>query len=316
MADFGIVFDERFRQHRTGPGHPERPERLDAIGAGLRSTGLLNRAVRIEPTPVDAALLHRLHTAEYIARLQAACRGGAPFIDDPDSAICPESWEIAQLAAGSVVEGARQIAAGRLRRAFCAVRPPGHHAEADRSMGFCLLNNVALAARVLLDDFDFERVAILDWDVHHGNGTQHLFEHEPRVLFVSIHGDPHSLYPGTGFAHERGRDAGASYTLNVPMPPGSDDAAYRGAFERAVGPALHTFAPEVVLISAGFDAHCDDPLGNQALSDQGFADMTRATLDVAEAHAGGRILSVLEGGYDLGVLERCVARHAVLLGAA
>jgi acetoin utilization deacetylase AcuC-like enzyme len=313
MSLFGLAFDDRFKRHITGVGHPERSVRIDAIRAGLEVTGHLSAAARVGLTPIDMAIVHRLHLPAYTQRAQAACESGAAFVDDPDSAVCPESWTIARLAAGATVDAARRIARGELRRAFCAVRPPGHHAEADRSMGFCLLNNIALAASVLRREFDMDRIFILDWDVHHGNGTQHLFEADPTVLFVSLHGHPATLYPGTGYAEETGVGAGAGYTLNIPMPPGSDDAAYRREFDHHVRKRVAAFKPDIVLISAGFDAHDDDPLGNQSLSDEGFVWLTQATLELAQEFAGGRVLSVLEGGYHLDALRRCTAAHVELL---
>ncbi len=315
MSEFGILLDERFKQHLTGAGHPERPVRLDAIRAGLEWEGVLSTSAKIEPQPIDLELVHRLHTPEYTARAERACKHDAGFLDCADTAISAASWDVARLAAGGAVAAARHIGTRRLRRAFCAVRPPGHHAEADQAMGFCLLNNVALAAQCLLDEFGFERICIVDWDVHHGNGTQHLFEADPRVLFISIHTHPQYLYPGTGYAEETGRGAGAGFTLNVPLMPGGDDAVYAAAFEREILPRAAAFEPQVVLISAGFDAHRDDPLGNQCVSDDGFDWMTKAVTELADRHAEGRVLSVLEGGYDLDVLRRCVAAHVLRLAA-
>ena len=313
MSDVGLVLDPRFKRHDTGPGHPERPARIDAIESGLEWSGLLAACQRIEAAPIDVALLDSVHAPGYAARVRAACEAGRRFIDSPDSAIGPESYEVARLAAGGVVEAARRVASGRLRRAFCAVRPPGHHAEYDRSMGFCLFNNVALAAHVMRQEHGLERLLILDWDVHHGNGTQHLFEADAGVLFISIHGDPQYLYPGTGFAHERGVGPGEGFTLNVPMPPGAGDEEYAAAFTEQVLPAVERYAPQVVLISAGFDAHAGDPLAESRVTDDGFVWMARQTLRLAERHAAGRVLSVLEGGYNLDVLKRCVAEHVRIL---
>ncbi|MCG3125411.1 MAG: Histone deacetylase-like amidohydrolase [Phycisphaerae bacterium] len=316
MGSVGLVCDEVFKRHDTGPYHPERPARLDAIAAELERSGLMQRVERLPVRPIDDALLLRVHERSYIDRLVEACRRGKETIDCADSTICRASDTIARLAAGAVADAARAIGAGRLRRAFCAIRPPGHHCERDRSMGFCLINNVAVAARVLRDEGGFERVAILDWDVHHGNGTQHIFEADPTVLFISLHGHPAYLYPGTGYAHETGVGAGAGYTLNIPLMPGADDATYRNAFEAQVIPALEHFEPQVLLISAGFDAHRDDPLADMAVSDAGFTWMTSAAVALADRCCSGRILSVLEGGYDLAALARCVRTHVELfLGA-
>jgi len=315
MNTTGILYDERFKRHTTGHGHPERLERLEAIRDGLQTAGLFDACVRIEPMLLPEALAQRVHTRDYLIRLDAACRQGYPYIDVPDSAIGPESYEIARLAAGGVVTAARLIGSGELKRAFCAVRPPGHHAERDRSMGFCLLNNIALAACVLKDEFQIGRILILDWDVHHCNGTQHTFDADPGVLVISLHGHPNYLYPGTGYEEETGVGPGRGYTMNIPMLPGATDDDYHQAFKQRIVPAVGRFAPHIVLLSVGYDAHADDPLGNLALSDVVFAWMTQTVLEFAEAHAGGRVLSVLEGGYNLDVLRRCVTEHVRLLAA-
>lgn len=309
MAATGILIDERFRRHATGPGHPESPARLEIIGAALESSSLLRECVRLEAVPATDGVIQYVHTREYLTRLDAACRQGYPYIDVPDSTICPESFEIARLAAGGVVEAVRRVARGELRRAFCAVRPPGHHAERDRSMGFCLLNNIAIAAQVLKHECGIARVLILDFDVHHANGTQHTFEADPAVLVISLHGHPNYLYPGTGYDGEVGFGLGHGYTVNIPFMPGATDEDYQAAFQQRVIPAVGRFAPQFVLVSAGFDAHADDPIGNLALSDGIYSWMTRQIVELADRHAGGRVVSVLEGGYDPGVLARCVPAH-------
>ncbi|MCH7873135.1 MAG: histone deacetylase [Planctomycetes bacterium] len=309
MSEIGIVVDDRFKLHDTGDGHPERPARMDAVREGLAEAGLLDELPMIEATPVDMALVERIHTPAYLKRLEDACRRGDSTIDEADCTICPESFEAARRAAGGVVEAARRIGGGMLRRAFCAVRPPGHHCEADRSMGFCLMNNVAIAARVLQDEFGLARILILDWDVHHGNGTQHVFESDPSVLYVSLHGHPRALYPGSGFETETGTGAGEGFTLNIPFMPGATDRDYARAYEDKVVPRIDEFEPDCIIISAGFDAHGDDPLAPINLTDAAFDEMSRIMIDAADRHAGGRILSVLEGGYDLDVLRRCVPAH-------
>lgn len=313
MKHLGLLIDPRFKQHDTGRGHPERPARLDAVISGLEREGLIAACKRIEARPIEPDLPLKVHMPDYLRRLEEACSSGAPYIDTPDSAISPASLETAHLAAGGVVEAARRIAQQDLRRAFCAIRPPGHHAERDRSMGFCLLANVALAARVFLDEARHERVLILDWDVHHGNGTQHIFEADPRVLFISLHGHPDYLYPGTGYRHETGVGDGHGYTINVSFLPGATDDEYREAFETIVQPAVERFGPQSILISAGFDAHHDDPIGCARLSDDAFAWMSRRVIDWSERFCDGRLLSVLEGGYDLDALRRNVVEHVRLL---
>lgn len=315
MATTGILLEDRFRRHATGDGHPESPARLTIIAEALTAARLLDTCTRIEPLPLPDATIQFVHTHDYLTRLDAACRGCYPYIDVPDSAICPESFEIARLAAGGVVEAARRVARGDLKTAFCAVRPPGHHAEAGHSMGFCLLNNIALAACVLKQEFQLDRILIFDFDVHHCNGTQHTFEEDPSVLVISLHGHPSYLYPGTGFEEEVGSGRGRGYTVNIPFQPGATDDDYREAFSRRVVPAVARYAPQMVLVSAGFDAHEDDPLGNLSLSDQTFAWMSGEIVALAGAHAQGRIVSVLEGGYDAGVLSRCVPEHVRILAS-
>lgn len=309
MSTIGLLLDERFRRHDTGDGHPDSPQRLKTVARALETTGLLRRCECIAGTLLDEARIQLIHAQPYLVRLEAACRQGYPYIDVPDSAICPESYEIARLAAGGVVEAARRVARGDWQRAFCAVRPPGHHAEMDHSMGFCLFNNIALAAAILKSEFHLARIAIVDFDVHHCNGTQHSFEHDPGVLVISLHGHPSYLYPGTGREDEVGIGAGHGYTMNIPFLPGATDDDYRAAFDDRVIPALSRYAPQFMLVSAGFDAHEQDPLGNLALGDESYGWMTRELVALAERHAGGRMVSVLEGGYDHGVLERCVPLH-------
>lgn len=301
--------DEAFKRHRTAAGHPERPARLDAVIAGLEQGGWVSECAAVAAVAAPVELLTAVHDPAYVRRAEATCAAGRPYLDCADTSVCEESYEVARLAAGGVVEAARRIGRGELTRAFCAVRPPGHHAEHAVSMGFCLFNNVVLAASVLRREFGMERVLILDWDVHHGNGTQHLLEADPSVLFVSLHGHPDTLYPGTGYEHETGIGAGEGFTVNVPFRPGAGDDDYRAAFRQRVVPAVERFEPQMVVISAGFDAHEADPLADIRLSDGGFAWMTRETLRLAGRFAEDRVLSVLEGGYNLEVLKRCTAEH-------
>jgi len=309
VARTGLAQDKRFQQHRTGPGHSERPERLAAIAKALSERGLDRECVPISVSPIDMELVRRVHQDSYLQRLKKACTEGWPYIDVPDSSICPESFEIARLAAGCVVNAVDEVMAGRIDNAFCAGRPPGHHAERHLSMGFCLLNNVAIAAQYLIDRHGLSRVAILDWDVHHGNGTQHIFEDDPRVLFISMHGHPGIVYPGTGYASERGRGAGAGFTINIPMLPPSGDAEWQRAFADPILPAIERFQPEFLLISSGFDAHERDPLAPLELTTEMFGWMTDRVVEAARRLCRGRLVSVLEGGYDLAALSDCVALH-------
>lgn len=310
MARTGLVWDAQYLAHDTGPGHPERGQRLAAIHQELQRRGLLGRLTIISPEPIDvnAPALLEVHEAAYLQRLERACGSGAGIMDDGDCAICPETYAIARLAAGGVLQAVEAVASGRVTNAFCAVRPPGHHALRNRAMGFCFINNVAVAARHA-QQFGLQRVLIVDWDVHHGNGTQHAFEEDATVFYASLHEDPRTFYPGTGFAWETGRGPGQGATLNLPMMPGVGDDAYHAAFERKLLPAARQFHPDFVFISAGFDGHAEDPLAHIELSDACFEWMTSQVLQLASDCCQGRLVSVLEGGYDLGVLSRCVADH-------
>ena len=298
----GFIFDPRFCDHDTGPQHPERPDRLRAIHQQLQSTGLLDRLTAIDFAPADLPVIERVHQRVYIDRLRAACASNQPFIDAPDSAICPESYDIALLAVGGALAAVDAVMAGRVDNAFCALRPPGHHAERHLSMGFCLFNNIAIAAEHLRQVHGIERVAIVDFDVHHGNGTQHIFEDRGDVLFISIHEDPRHLYPGTGFAQETGRGDGVGCTINLPMPPRAGDSDYQQAFDQSVLPALDVFKPQVLLVSTGYDAAAADPLADIRVTTAGFRWMTQQLFAVAREQAQGSMICLLEGGYDLTAL--------------
>lgn len=290
-----LAHDPRFALHRARGYHPERPERLVALESAI------GRArARFEVVPAREATheeLARVHAARYIDWL--AQQTTAAHVD-PDTYVAADSAMVARLAAGSAVEVVERVLLGPVRRGVAVVRPPGHHALADRVMGFCLVNNVAVAAAHARSR-GLARVAIVDFDVHHGNGTQAMFEADPSVLYLSIHQFP--FYPGTGAVDEIGLGEGEGYTVNLPLRAGADDGAYRGAFERFVLPALDRYAPELVLVSAGFDAAASDPLGEMLLSSAAFGWMTEQLARVADAHASGRIALVLEGGYDLRALE-------------
>ncbi|MFM8606316.1 MAG: histone deacetylase [Cyanobium sp.] len=309
----GLVCDPAYRLHDTGAFHPERPARMDAVIQGLHLAGLLERCRLIAPRPASDAELLRVHTPAYLAQVQAEVAAGRHELSSGDTAIGPESERIARLAAGGVLAAVEAVLAGEVANAFAVVRPPGHHASADRGMGFCIFNNVAIAARHLQAAHGIGRVLILDWDVHHGNGTQDIFLDDPSVLFCSTHQAP--LYPGTGAAGERGSGAGEGFTLNAPLPAGSDGAAVLAAWREQLLPAAEAFAPEFVLISAGFDSRAGDPLGGFRLEDADFAALTRLAMELADRHAGGRLVSALEGGYDLPGLAAAGAAHmGALLG--
>lgn len=284
-------------------GHPERVARLERLLRLAARAGELG--VTVIPASRRATMdeLALVHSPVYITRIAAAA--GQSRMLDPDTYMSPDSYDVACHAAGAMLDLVDRVMGGKLDNAFAAVRPPGHHAESDHAMGFCLFNNIAVAAAYALERHRLSRVLIIDWDVHHGNGTQQMFWDEPRVLFVSLHQYP--FYPGTGAVDETGGRKAAGHTVNVPLEGGCGDAEYAAAFRRVVRPVADAFAPELVLVSAGFDAHASDPLGGMRVSDDGFDAMACEVLDIAGTYAGGRCIAVLEGGYDLDVLERCVA---------
>ena len=291
--------------HRPGTGHPESPERLQAVLDALDAAALgLDRRAATEAAVAD---LERLHPADHVARLLAAAPDSGLRQLDADTVLSPGSVRAARLAAGAVVDAVRAVARGETARAFAAVRPPGHHAEPGQSMGFCLFSNVAVAARVAQSE-GMARVAVIDFDVHHGNGTQAAFESDDSLFLGSIHQSP--LYPGTGAASE----TGVGNIVNVPVPPHAAREAWRGAFAGGLMPALEAFRPDLILISAGFDAHRRDPLAHQSLEADDFAWATRAVLEVARSCCGGKVVSSLEGGYDLEGLGRSAVAHVQALG--
>src|SRR5438874_1527641 len=290
-----VVSDARMLAHDPGRGHPERAERLRVLLDHLEDAPGL---VRLRPRLATEDELALVHTRAHIERV--ARTAGRPHVAfDADTIACADSYEAARLAAGSLLVGCEAILAGEVSNAFALVRPPGHHAERERAMGFCFFNNVAVAA-AFLQTKGIGRIAIIDWDLHHGNGTQHLFEVDPDVLYVSTHQFPY--YPGTGGAEEVGQGAGAGRTLNLPFPAGFGDAEYAEAFREVVLPVCRQFAPEFVLVSAGFDCDHRDPLGAMAVTPAGFTAMAQACTALARETAGGRIAAVLEGGYDLAAL--------------
>lgn len=290
------------------PGeHAERPDRLRSAWDRLEASGLAGEAHVLEAPEVDLEAVRRVHAPQYVAQLEASCNAGAAQLDSDTYSAGLASWRAAKLAAGAAVEATRRVLEGEWQRAFCAVRPPGHHAEADHAMGFCLFNSIAVAANEARRA-GLERVAVVDFDVHHGNGTQHLFEADPSVFFASIHQMP--LYPGTGAANERGTGAGEGATLNLPQEPGAGPAEWLRAFDDQLLPALEAFAPELILVSAGFDGHAADPLAQTELASETYATFTGRLAQQAERSAAGRMVALLEGGYDLTALadsvEQCV----------
>ena len=313
MKRTGFLYDERYLLHKTGPYHPEVPGRLVAIREGIEQAGLLEQLIPVKAFPAALEWIHLVHTPEYVRRFEAACRDGKQSLDSPDNQMCAETYEVALLAAGGILEACREIMLGRLDNAFCAVRPPGHHAEVSRAMGFCYFNNVAVAARFLQKQFGVGRVGIVDFDVHHGNGTQHIFDDDPSVYYYSIHQHPSFAYPGTGREFEYGRGKGYGFTKNSPVLPGQGDEDYRRLIERDLVPAFDQFQPEVIIVSAGFDAHRDDDMSDTKVSTEFYTWIMRQLVGMAERSAKGRIVSVLEGGYCLKRLPELARDHVQVL---
>ncbi len=309
-----LIHSDRFAEHQTPPGHPERPERAEvmaAVAARWRERG--NEI--IAPREATIEQLARVHGRDHIRRMSETSVKASQI--DPDTYTSPESYAVARLAAGAAIDAVERVMGDSHKAAVALVRPPGHHAERDRAMGFCLFNNVAVAAAHARAQ-GAAKVAIVDYDVHHGNGTQHIFETDPHVLYISTHQFPY--YPGTGAADEVGREAGKGFTVNVPLEVGAVDEDFQVAFSRVVLPVLRQFEPDLIIVSAGVDAHERDPLGGMRLSTAAFGAMTRDLRAVAEECCHGRILSVIEGGYDLEALsaslDAIIEAHAAPASAA
>ena len=304
------LIDDIFLSHDPGSHHPETPQRLTAIKDALDNSGLSSRWRRIVPRPALRDELELVHHPALIERVEQACRR-APSHLDADTVVSAGSYRAALSAAGGSLECVDAICSGRLLRAFAFVRPPGHHAEPDRAMGFCLFNNVALAAAYARKKHKLERVAVVDFDVHHGNGTQVRFYDDPHVLFVSTHQYP--FYPGTGAFTEIGVGAGKGYTLNLPLPSGTGDDVFAPVYASIIRPVLFQFKPQLILVSAGFDGHFLDPLGGLRVTSAGYASVAASLILAAEEACAGKICFVLEGGYSLDALQECVRAVTALM---
>jgi acetoin utilization deacetylase AcuC-like enzyme len=290
-----LVYHPDYLIHTQGQ-HPERKERLEHILAAYYDQKLEHKIGLYEPEPATVEDLQLIHDPAYIKSVEEACLAGRRSLD-ADTYLVPESYRVALLSAGGVLTGLKMIMNGDSDRVFVLNRPPGHHAEYDQAMGFCLFNNVAIAAAKAFEDFNLQRIAIIDWDVHHGNGTQHSFEDDPRLLFISTHQSP--AYPGSGNLNETGRGKGEGFTVNLPLPAGCGDAEYGLCFEAVIVPILDQFKPELVIVSAGQDAFHLDPLASMGLTDSGYYMMAEALAAVADRWSGGKMLLCLEGGYHL-----------------
>ncbi|MEA3211053.1 MAG: hypothetical protein QOE70_4110 [Chthoniobacter sp.] len=313
MPATALVADPVCRTHDPGPGHPENPARFDAVLRALEVSGLAAKMTRLEPRAIVRDDLLLVHAATYLALAEGEIRSGEEQLSTGDTSLGQHSWEAALKAAGSALAAVDAVIEGRATNAFCIVRPPGHHASAAQGMGFCVLNNIALAARHAQRRHGLKRVLIIDWDVHHGNGTQDIFYADDSVFFFSTHQSP--WYPGTGDEDETGTGDGKGTTLNCPLPAGSGRKAIFAAFEEQLVPAANAFRPDLVLISAGFDSRAGDPLGQFRLSDQDFADLTMLVRGIADRHAQGRVVSLLEGGYNLAGLASAAQAHVAALEA-
>ncbi|MBT3194016.1 MAG: histone deacetylase, partial [Verrucomicrobia bacterium] len=300
-----------YRDHETGRGHPESFERFDAVLSGIRDAVPTERLLEVPAREATLAELHLCHAQDYVQSVLEDVQMGRYTLRTGDTDICSRSFSVARRAVGGALNAVDAVMAGRVRNAFCALRPPGHHAEADRGMGFCIFNNAAIAARYALQHAGVDRVLIVDWDVHHGNGTQWIFYDDPTVFYFSTHQWPH--YPGTGMRDDVGAAEGRGFTLNAPLAGGSARQEVLGAFKGKLVPAMRAFKPNFVIISAGFDCEAGDPLGGFGLQEEDFVDLTRIMLKLADDYADGRLISVLEGGYRLEGLHDLCGAHVLAL---
>jgi acetoin utilization deacetylase AcuC-like enzyme len=307
MRRTGLVADPQVSKHNPGPGHPEQPARYSAILDRFESTGLLRELTRLDARSATDDDLALIHTRDYIALTKREAAQGRRQLSTGDTGLSPHSIDAARIAAGSVLAATDAVFSGQVRNAFCLVRPPGHHASASIGMGFCLYNNIAIGARYAQHRYGAGRVLIADWDVHHGNGTQDIFYSDGSVLFFSTHQSP--WYPGTGAASERGQGAGAGKTINCPFPAWTRSGEILGAFREILLPAAREFHPDCIFLSAGFDSRIDDPLGHFLLADSDFAELTRIMTGLAADLSDSRLVSVLEGGYNLNGLALAAEAH-------
>ena len=313
MKKTGFLHDEKYLLHETGSHHPERPERLSAIYKGIEEADILNTLTLLNASRADQKWIEVVHNIKYILRFEEACLYGMPEFDYPDNQMCRESFDIAFLAVGGILNAIKHVMEGKIDNAFCAVRPPGHHAETGNAMGFCYFNNVAVAARYLQNEWGVKRVGIVDFDVHHGNGTQHIFEHDPSVFYYSIHEHPSFSFPGTGREFEKGTGEGEGFTLNSPVLPGQGDREYKKLMEKDLFPAFYDYKPEVIIASTGFDAHIDDDMSGISLSTEGYSWVMERIVDMADKCSDGKLISVLEGGYCLRRLPELAKNHVEIL---
>ena len=306
----GLIYHKTYLEHEPGAFHPESPARLISIMEYLSEIQLIDKLELISPSPAEHQWISTIHTDEYINFIKYSC-AHKNFQLDADTIICQNSYDVACLAVGGVLNAADAIMSGKIENAFCAVRPPGHHAECNRAMGFCIFNNVAIVAKYLQEKYGLTKILIIDWDVHHGNGTQNSFYQDSSVFYFSIHQFP--FYPGTGRIEETGDEEGLGYNLNIPVKAGNGDEKYIKIFKNQLLPVVYMFKPDFILISTGFDAHYQDPLSAMQVTDEGFKKMTEIICEIADIFCNGRIISILEGGYNLQTLPKSIATHIKIL---
>jgi acetoin utilization deacetylase AcuC-like enzyme len=313
MSNTAVFYDPIYLEHDTGYGHPERPERLEATLQVMDKAGLSEKVGIISPRDATVEEIQLVHPKSYIEKVRKVAESGGGWLD-PDTHVGTRSYAAALKSSGAVLEGLERIFSGDIDNAFCLVRPPGHHATAERGMGFCIFDNNAIAARFAIKEFGISRVFILDWDAHHGNGLQDIFYDDEKVLYTSLHQYPH--YPGTGAYSEVGIGDGEGFTVNFPLPARSGEEIYLAAFDQVIIPMARQYKPELVLISAGYDGHFSDLLCSMLLRAESYAEMATRLKELAEAECGGRIMAALEGGYDLaGIAASITDTIAVLCGA-
>jgi len=306
-----LITSSKYKNHDTGKGFPESPRRLDAIRNHLKSTGLMEELDIVEPHRKDKSICVLVHGENYITRVRQSCEMGAPIIDTADNPISKYSYDTALLAVGGITEAVDLVFSEKNKNAMILLRPPGHHAERNNAMGFCLFNNVAIAAKYAQQNHEVEKVVIIDFDVHHGNGTQHIFEADPSVMFISLHQYP--FYPGTGAADEIGLEKGKYTTVNYPLKMGAGDKEFIDIFENSLADKVLKFNPDLILISAGFDAHVNDPIGGLNITTEGFSNISNIIKNLAAETCKGKIVSTLEGGYNLTALAESVEAHLIAL---
>ena len=306
-----LITSEKYKDHITGPGFPESPDRLDAILEYLELTELINDLDIVEPVRKDKKYCKLVHSDEYITRVRQACELGAPIVDTADNPISKNSYDTALLAVGGITEAVDKIFIGKSNNAMALLRPPGHHAEKEMAMGFCLFNNVAIAARYAQQNYEVEKVTIIDFDVHHGNGTQHTFESDPTVMYTSLHQYP--FYPGSGAADEVGSGDGKGTTINYPLNYGVGDKEFIDIFDNSLSDKILKYNPDLIIVSAGFDAHVDDPIGGLRVTTECYYNISKTISKFAGEVCGSKIISSLEGGYNLNALGESVEAHLLAL---